>query len=170
MDYPHIGWSEVPVTPLGCVLVRVVGDPRVFEWQHERDPLSHATRPFFLRQVHKRLTGDRFLGDVISLLPDPFELEGRPVKAWIGTDSPIPFGIVPRNANRYVLFRILHDPPESFRPLDNDLQIVMVRLDEANTRFLISERNWDIAIHLTEQFVSYVSHRIVIAHYKLLAA
>jgi len=87
------------VTPLGCVLIWVVGDPRVFEWRHERDPLSHATRPFFLRQVRKRLTGDRFLGDIVSLLPNPFELEARAVKTWIGTDSSIPSGIVPRHAN-----------------------------------------------------------------------
>jgi hypothetical protein len=33
------------------------------------------------------LTGDRFLGDVVSLLPNPFELEARPVKAWIGTQT-----------------------------------------------------------------------------------
>jgi hypothetical protein len=104
------------MTPLGCVLVRVVGDPRVFERRHERDPLSHATRPFILRQVRKRLTGDRFLGYVISLLPNPFELKARAVKTWIGTDSSIPSGIVPRHANRYVLFRILHDPPRVIPP------------------------------------------------------
>jgi len=61
-------------------------------------------------------------------------------------------------------------PPESFRLIHNDLQIVKVCLYETNASLLITARNWDIAIHLTENFVSYVSHRIVIALYKLLVA
>jgi hypothetical protein len=60
--------------------------------------------------------------------------------------------------------------PESFRVINNDLQIVKVCLYETDAGFLITERNWDIAIHLTENFVSYVSHRIVIVLYKLIVA
>ena len=63
--------------------------------------------------VHRPLPGAGFLADIVSLRHNPFELGASPVKAWIGTDSSIPSGIVPRHANRYVLFRILHDPPQS---------------------------------------------------------
>jgi hypothetical protein len=53
--------------------------------------------------------------------------------------------------------------PESFRLIHNDLQIVKMCLYETDAGLLVAARNWDIAIHLTENFVSYVSHRIVIA-------
>lgn len=79
---------EMTVSFLRATRIRVACYPRIFKWCHEHTPLSHAPRPFALRQVRKRLASDAFLGHVITFLHNSLEPKTRSIQAWVEHTRP----------------------------------------------------------------------------------
>ena len=88
---------------LRTAVVRMISFADILKRSHEAGTLGNTRWPLLLREILDVPSCDGFLCIVVPAFCNSLQLKTSTIQTWSGTDAPVPSGVVPRDADRYVL-------------------------------------------------------------------